>query len=479
MEYKITPWKHQENAIDYAKDKKNVALFHDVGTGKTCSAINIWRSKCNQEREFIKTLVIAPIVVLQNWKREFLAHSNLVKEQVTVLEGSGKKKARQVNSLRLTQKRCVIVTNIESLQNREVFEAIKEYDPGFLILDESHMVKNYKSKRAKLLYDLAFYMRYKLILTGTPILNSVEDIFMQYKILDNGLTFGSNFFVFRNRYLYDKNSAWSGRPNHFPQYVARPELYQELQDKIYTKAHRAKKSECLDLPPYIVQDIEVELSKPQQKAYQEMRNDFITFVKDNSDKPKAVLAQLAVTKALRMMQITTGFVKTEEGEEINLGKNPRLDALQELLETITVENKVIVWCVFKKNYAEIKELCEKMGLPSTMLTGDMNQRAKDASIQMFQTDPAVKVMIANQQAGGTGVNLQAASYSIFYSRNFSLAHDLQAEARNYRGGSEIHEKVTRINIIAKDTIDELVSKALKDKVDLSEKIVDLVNDSLL
>ena len=81
-------------------------------------------------------------------------------------------------------------------------------------------------------------------------------------------------------------------------------------------------------------------------------------------------------------------------------------------------------------------------------------------------------MIANQGAGGIGINMTEASYSIFFSRNFSLEHDLQAEARNYRGGSEMHQKVTRIDLVSPGTIDELISEALANKQNMAEKILD-------
>ena len=89
----------------------------------------------------------------------------------------------------------------------------------------------------------------------------------------------------------------------------------------------------------------------------------------------------------------------------------------------------------------------------------------------FRTDPEVGVMIANQGAGGVGVNLVEAGYSIYYSKGFKLEDDLQSEARNYRGGSEIHEKVTRIDLVATGTIDELVTEALENKMQISENIL--------
>jgi Superfamily II DNA/RNA helicases, SNF2 family len=97
-----------------------------------------------------------------------------------------------------------------------------------------------------------------------------------------------------------------------------------------------------------------------------------------------------------------------------------------------------------------------------MLTGDIDAEERFENIRKFQAGE-VRAIIAHPKAGGVGVNLTAASYSIHYSRSYSLTDDLQSEARNYRGGSERHKRITRIDIIAEDTIDEDISAALKSK----------------
>jgi SWI/SNF-related matrix-associated actin-dependent regulator 1 of chromatin subfamily A len=106
-----------------------------------------------------------------------------------------------------------------------------------------------------------------------------------------------------------------------------------------------------------------------------------------------------------------------------------------------------------------------------MITGEQTASEKQVSIDKFQEDPEYKVIIANQASGGTGLNLTAASYMVYFSKSFSLAHDLQSEARNYRNGSQIHESITRIDLIAKDTIDELITEALNKKVEIAETIL--------
>jgi SNF2 family DNA or RNA helicase len=120
----------------------------------------------------------------------------------------------------------------------------------------------------------------------------------------------------------------------------------------------------------------------------------------------------------------------------------------------------------------ITSLCKKLKIKSVMLTGKQSTKEKQEAIDSFQEDQEVRVMIANRKAGGTGITLTAASYSIIYSRDVSLANEIQSEARNYRKGSEVHEKITKIDLITPDTVEEKVLHALTTKQKISDVIID-------
>ena len=115
-----------------------------------------------------------------------------------------------------------------------------------------------------------------------------------------------------------------------------------------------KKEECLDLPPLVRKTIKVELSPEQKKLYKQMKEELVAFVND-----KACVASIALVKALRLMQITSGFI-TAEDEDISFKKTPRREALKELLEQITPHSKVLIWSVFKDNYKTIREVSDEL-----------------------------------------------------------------------------------------------------------------------
>ena len=122
-------------------------------------------------------------------------------------------------------------------------------------------------------------------------------------------------------------------------------------------------------------------------------------------------------------------------------------------------------------------MLESLKVNHVYITGDESLTEKNEAMTTFNTDSACRVCVANRKAAGIGVNLVAADYSIVYSKNFSLTEELQSRDRNYRGGSQIHDRIVRINLCTRGTIDEATSVALADKQDVSHRIIDMVRES--
>lgn len=437
-----------------------------------------------------RTLILSPLVTLFNWKDEFNLHSWIDEEDVVVVYGrsSVQKRKKFMNACEnkidhSLDKNRIVITNYETLTNKVMFDLIQEWRPEIVVADEAHLIKNPTAKRTKAATKLGDTADSRYVLTGTLILNSIKDVFAPWRFLDQGETFGKNYHVFLSQYMQDENAAWKNRPGYFPKLVPRDDKYDELHDKLYARATRVLKKDVLkDLPPLVKVRRNVELGTEQRKYYEEMKRDFVTFVQEKRKKQElsgAVIAQLAVTKALRLQQICTGYVTTEDGEEIFIENNPRLDETRDLLEEIVVNGgyKCIVWCAFRANYRQIGELCDALKINHVFLTGEMTPEEKRDAMDRFNTDPNCTVMCANRRAGGIGVNLVAASHSIVFSRNFSLGDELQSEARNHRGGSQIHERITKIDLCARDTIDEQLLEALASKEDVSKRVIDFVKEN--
>lgn len=471
MEYLIKPWEHQLVAQQKAEQQECYAFFFEPGCGKTGTTINTIRSIYNQNKRQHRTLILCPPIVIKNWKEEFAMHSKLDPSTIHPLHGEGakrlatfKKRAWDELGGATHAAPAIFITNYESLLMDALFEQFLAWGPEILVLDESHRCKDMKAKRTKRAVQLADISQKRFLLSGTPILNSPMDIFAQYRILDKGKTFGKNFFAFRSNYFYDKNAGMPSQ-RHFPDYRVRPGALEEMNEKIYKKAMRVTKEECLDLPPLVNQVLRVGMTPEQTRLYNEMKKDLITFMND-----KAVMASIVLTKALRLMQIASGYARTVDNEDLSFEKTPKMDALYELLEQLTPNHKVIVWAVFKENYRAIRLVCEALGVKYVEVHGDAKGNVYK-NVEAFNTDPSVRVFIGHPRSGGIGINLVASDYSIFFSRNFSLEDKLQSEARNHRGGSEIHKKITHIDLVCEGTIEEEVQKKLANKIEVSEKIL--------
>lgn len=472
MQYLCKPWDHQLKAIERAlASPGGFAFFMDLGTGKTSTTINVLRHHYTRQGKILRTLILCPVVVCINWHREFKIHSK-VADHVCVLTGSGKKRGELLRkALDGTSKHKIFVTNYEALSMKELYPLLVDFAPTIIVADEAHKIRNHKALRTKLAVQLADNASYKYILTGSPILNNPMDLFSQFRFLDGGATFGRNFYAFRLKYFYDKNAGMPSQ-RYFQNWQPRDGSFSEITRRISPLAITVKKKDCLDLPPLVRKRVFVPLAGAQAKAYREMKSLFVTYLQD-----KACVAQLAIVKGLRLQQILSGFMKMDDdaGTIVHFPENPRLDALRELLEDmIPPTEKVIVWSVFRDSYKQITDMFDDMkAFEYRTLVGGMTDKNRQEAIDSFQTNPKVRVLLANQQAGGVGVNLTAASYAVYYSRNFSLEADFQSEARNYRGGSQMHEKVTRIDLVTPETIDEAILDALARKESIADSVLKL------
>lgn len=467
-------WGHQIESIKFAETTNDLFLAHEQGVGKTRTAIEIARRRFAREGRILKTLIISPIIVCDNWRDEWAMYSKINPKDIVVLTQSGRKRCDKFieavgDGL---DRNKIVMTNYQGMLIADFYNLLRSWRPELLICDESQRVKNHSSKTAKKIVAIADNALQRMNLTGTPILQSPMDLWMQYRILDKGRTFGTNFFSFRGTYFKDANSSWTSKQKHFPKWEPTPEAYERIKERIRPTMLRVLKKDCLDLPPLVRQELHVEMGADQARMYKEMKEEFLAFVDEHSKTHVAtVTAQLAITKALRLQQILSGYALTEQAGAIRMKDNPRLKALKDLLEDLTPGAKVIVWSCFKENYKMIAEVCDELNVGYAQIHGDIPNDKRSDEMDMFRKDPQCRVMIANQQAGGAGINLVEASYSIYYSKNFSLEQDMQSEARNYRGGSEMHAKVTRIDLICKGTIDELVNAALSTKASVADLIL--------
>jgi len=452
--FKTKPYDFQVREFKRTKDEKTFAYFWEMGAGKTKMGIDLCRYIFYQHKEVKKTLIVGPLIVLYNWLTEFEIHSNL-KQHVTIIRGDEKKKKLILSDPHSS----IFLINYDAIVGIEAALLKKKFD--VIILDESHYIKNNKAQRAKAMVRIGWDASYKFILSGTPVLNNLLDIFMQFLFLDNGETFGKNFYSFRNKYFKNENE---GTYNRFGKYVPRPGTLEELQRLLQKKSSIIYKKDVMKfLPPKVYQNIFCQMGGEQSRIYSTMAREYIAYVKDHADYLNdPTVANNAATKIIRLNQITAGFIKTESGEELWIGDS-KIKALLEILESIK-GSKVVIWTVFTKTIHKLQEVLKEYD-PCLLYSG-IKDRQKE--IDKFYGPSNILI---GQASTGIGINLTCAKYAIYYSQTYNLGHRLQSEDRTHRGGSQVHDSIGYFDLLHENKIDHAISEALKKKENMKNEFL--------
>lgn len=453
-------WQHQKEAIEHAGNRH--ALFFDPGCGKTRTAIELLK-----KFKAHKVIILAPLNVCRNWENELETYYKDFDPDFTVEIVAGQSKARKIQTLtkfkafKLVKYTRFLICNIESLRSKDYLKLLCESQADSIVVDESHNLKGYKSLQTKgaMLLDAALKPKAMFLLTGTPAPQGEIDLWSTLVFMR--MT-SDSFFVWRKKNFDDVNERRRGTSKYYPKYVVSHKGKYEIEKALKACSSSAQKSLVLDLPPLIRTSLYAELSKEQAKHYDTMKEYLFAIDADGNE----LNASNLLVRSLRLQQILAGFIG-----DAAIKDNSRLQVLKDAIE-MTQGEQFLIWTIFKETYYQIAGVLKELGLAFGNLTGLESAEERFQNMEMFQAG-GLRCLIAHPKAGGVGVNLTAASYSIHYTRSFSLTDDLQCEARNYRGGSERHERITRIDIVSPKTIDEEIVKALKAKKSVQDFILQL------
>jgi len=441
--FKTEAFDHQRKGFLLGVNNNELFLMWEMGTGKTKVAIDVIKY-----RSLSKVLIIAPKTVLTSWENEFKIHSNLIPALYT---GSQKKRERI-----LAEEPIILMSYgmfgtfgvFNQKTKRMLGNGLTLHNFEGLVLDESHYIKSGSARRSRVAHNLAKTIPFKLLLSGTPVPNGAEDIFSQFQALDNGATFGSSFFAFRNKYFVNK--GWGT----IPDWQIKEGSLEEIRSKMFLKADRVTKKQCLDLPPKVYQRIDVEMTPEQRKAYYEMEEEFYTEI-ITAGGIEAIETRHLVTKIMKLSQITSGFIykyKDKPGYENKTErvaipiKHNKLNILKEL---VADKDKAVIWCLFQE---DLKNVMESLAEFNPVRTDSWKE---------FQTDPDIKIMVGQVHSGGVGITLTASEYVVYYSQNYSASDRQQNEDRTHRVGTK--GTVVYIDLVCPGTVDEDILRALSKK----------------
>jgi SNF2 family DNA or RNA helicase len=466
--FKTKPFEHQKDALKKCWNKKAFAIFAEMGTGKTKIALD---NACilYNKGQIDRLLVVAPKGTYMNWvDQEIPVHvpDYIEKDVLAWKPNITEKYELQLKAIRNPEnfKLKIFVMNVESLSTKKGCYYAKLFlsSKAMMIIDESTTIKNPQAKRTKNILELSKEAPYKRILTGSPVTQSPMDLWSQMDFLEPEILGQQSFYAFRTKYAVLITASAAGGTHKFQKIVKFKNL-KELGKLVSPHSYRILKKDCLDLPDKIFTKRIIELSDEQKKAYSEMKTSAITILKGEAATAVNVLTQL-----IKLHQITCGHMKTDSGDIINL-KNSRLDELMQILGETT--GKAIIWANYIHDINTIESAIKKeFGLDSyCTYYGATKQEDRQACINKFQdeTNP-VRFFIGNTQTGGYGITLTQASTVIYYSNNYDLEKRIQSEDRAHRIGQK--NPVLYVDLVAKETVDEKIIQALRNKVNIASEI---------
>lgn len=461
--YKLKPYKHQEEAIKFGLTHDKWLLLDDMGLGKTASIIHI-AEELKYQGKIKHCLIICGIATLRgNWKKEIKLHSN---ESFIVIGEKINKKGTltyttikdRINQMINNIDEFFIIVNIETLRDDDFVEAINygSNDIDMIVVDEVHKCSNKQSQQGSNFLKLKG--KYKIAATGTLLTNAPVNAYLPLKWLDIDK---SNLTIYKRQYC-----EFGGFGGH--EIIGYKNL-DILKEEIELNSLRRTKEEVLkDLPEKtIIREI-ITLSDEHRKFYQDVKHG----VKEECSKINLKVSNLlSLVTRLRQATACPQILTT------NNIKSSKLERCIELTnDLISRGEKVVIFSTFKESVKYLAELLKDY--KPLICTGDSKQQEIDEAVDIFQKDPAKKLIIATHQKMGTGVTLNSASYMIFIDTPFTAAQFAQACDRIYRIGTK--RPVFIYNLICEDTIDERVAQIIDKKQAISDYIIDdKVNNQIL
>ena len=465
--YRNQPFAHQAAYLQRFWKHPVVALFAEMGTGKSFMLIN--NAALLYDRGDINgMLIVAPKGVYRNWyKSELPKHMpEHVPYKMACWSPSPRKaeKMEMEAMLNYVDGLRILIMNIEAFSTEKGVSFARTFlrvTNSFMAVDESTTIKTPNANRTKTIIKVGREARFRRIATGSPVTKSPLDLYAQCEFLSADCLNMASYYAFQARYavLVERRMA----THTFKQIVGYRRL-DELQKRLDNFSFRVTKEECLDLPDKVYTRREVEMTAEQRKAYDQMKLMALSVIDQG-----IVSTNNALTQLMRLHQICCGHVKLDDGSEVEFPNN-RIDELLAALEE--VDGKVIIWANYRKDIERIKNrLQHDYGMTAVAsYYGDTEAEERQEIVTRFQ-DPgdSLRFFVGNPRTGGYGLTLTAAKTVIYYSNNFDLEVRLQSEDRAHRIGQT--SKVTYIDLITPGTVDEHIVKALRNKINIASAVL--------
>ena len=442
------PHDYQAYAIDYIETHNVAAVLLDMGLGKTVISLTAIADLLFDSFEAHRVLVVAPLRVARDtWPAEIEKWAHLQDLTYTVAVGSARER-----------KAALMVSADITIINRENLSWLIEssgfpFDYDTVVIDELSSFKNHQSKRFKALLRVRPKVKRIIGLTGTPSSNGLMDLWAEFRILDMGQRLGRYITNYRNMFFVPDKRNQQMIFSYKPKPGAEKLIYQLISDITISM----KSSDFLKMPECIINEVHVMLSEKERNSYEKMREDMVVSLGEEE-----IDAVNAAALSGKLLQMANGAVYTEDKEIVNLHER-KLDALEDLIEGANGK-PVLVAYWYNHDLQRIKERFKVHEIKTSQDIKDWNCGK-------------IPVAVIHPASAGHGLNLQSGgSTLVWFGLTWSLELYQQTNARLHRQGQT--ETVVIHHIIAKDTIDEDVMKALRRKEKTQSDLINAVKARL-
>ena len=423
---------YQRAAVDKLLHVKVGALYMEMGTGKTRTALELIQRRL-EAGKVNQVLWLCPFSVQRDLPELLSEHAEDFEKTIRI-------------------------AGIESLSssvrlNRELLEYVAKA-ATYLVVDESLLVKNPFAYRTQNVINLAKLCVYKLILNGTPISRNEADLFAQWYVLDWRILGYQSYYSFAANHL-EMDEERPGR-------VRRVLNRDYLARKVAPYTYECSKSDVLNLPTKYYHDFSFSLTSEQNEHYSQVSMRLLDQV--NEFRAETIYRLFGALQA-----ISSGFIVqfNDEGTHNTLlrmfppHENPRIDALESVISRIGSEQAVI-YCHYTQ---EIDDICEVLGSKAIPFHGEMSQLQRQRNKTLFKQG-AAQYLVANKSCAQFGLNLQFCHNEIFYNNDWDWGTRAQAEDRLHRAGQK--NDVHIWDIYAQDTLDVTILRCLARKERMSD-----------
>jgi SNF2 family DNA or RNA helicase len=390
----------------------------------------------------LTSIIIVPASLIYNWENE-------IKRFVPEMKVYSYKGNQRKKSTSYFQNFDIILSSYHTV--RQDIELISLFSFHYIILDESQVIKN----PASMLYKTVTRLKsdFKLVLTGTPVENSLTDLWTQLNFVNPGLL--GDLAFFRREFAKPIEKMGDDEKESKLRKIIQPFILR-----------RTKEMVARDLPPVTEQTVFCDMTDEQYKAYDEekssVRNSILKSIASTGHEKSAIVVLQGLMK---LRQLSNHPVLSNDEYAFGSGKFDTV--LQDMESVIAEGHKILVFSSFVKHLALYAEELRKKRIGFAMLTGASTKREK--IVNSFQTDPENKIFLISLKAGGVGLNLTAADYVFILDPWWNPASEMQALNRAHRIGQ--YKSVFVYRYITSNSIEEKIVRLQEKKSKLADLFI--------